>query len=188
MRRISPTAIQCDCGSVISAKENVCPSCGKNLFYLKQAVDSGITEEELQNSVMCERCKSFYPAYKSLCPNCGATVPTSPDSFGSNTAAILVSEQEGIIYVLINSSMPGLVKIGKTTRSSEDRAMEISTTGVPTPFEVAFEVHVSDCDVAEQVVRQALTEFRINNDREFFSMPLKQAIAHVIELTRPYSH
>jgi hypothetical protein len=46
----------------------------------------------------------------------------------------------GFIYVLINVSMDGLVKIGKTQRDPEKRAIELSSaTGVPTPFIVAFE-------------------------------------------------
>ncbi len=43
----------------------------------------------------------------------------------------------GYVYVLMNSSMRGLVKIGKTEREPEERAKELSaSTGVPTPFMV----------------------------------------------------
>jgi hypothetical protein len=52
----------------------------------------------------------------------------------------------GHIYVLINPSIPGLVKIGKTTRDPESRAKELSqATGVATPFYVAFSIEVADC-------------------------------------------
>ena len=40
-----------------------------------------------------------------------------------------------IYYVLVNESMPGLVKIGKTTQSVEKRMKELSSpTGIASPF------------------------------------------------------
>lgn len=54
---------------------------------------------------------------------------------------------KGIVYVLTNSAMPGLVKIGMTTRESIDTRMkELYSTGVPVPFdcEYACEVKTSD--------------------------------------------
>ena len=43
----------------------------------------------------------------------------------------------GIVYVLSNRAMPGLVKIGMTTRHELDaRLKELYTTGVPVPFDV----------------------------------------------------
>ena len=43
----------------------------------------------------------------------------------------------GIVYVLSNRAMPGLVKIGMTTRKELDtRLKELYTTGVPIPFDV----------------------------------------------------
>ena len=42
---------------------------------------------------------------------------------------------KGYVYVLINSSMPNLVKIGKTTKDPNERVKELSSaTGVATPF------------------------------------------------------
>lgn len=42
----------------------------------------------------------------------------------------------GIVYVLSNRAMPGLVKIGMTTRPELDtRLKELYTTGVPVPFD-----------------------------------------------------
>ena len=46
----------------------------------------------------------------------------------------------GYVYMLTNASMPGMFKVGRTVRDSRGRARELYTTGVPTPFEVAFEV------------------------------------------------
>jgi hypothetical protein len=45
----------------------------------------------------------------------------------------------GYIYVLINQSMEGFIKVGKTARDPKERAKELSqATGVPTPFMVAL--------------------------------------------------
>ena len=41
----------------------------------------------------------------------------------------------GIVYVLTNPAMEGLVKIGKTSRSAlENRMGALYSTGVPFPF------------------------------------------------------
>ena len=48
---------------------------------------------------------------------------------------------KGLVYVLTNSAMPGLVKIGMTTRDSVDTRMkELYSTGVPVPFECPMHV------------------------------------------------
>ena len=45
----------------------------------------------------------------------------------------------GIVYLLTNPVMPGLVKIGMTTQKEiEQRMKELYTTGVPLPFECQF--------------------------------------------------
>lgn len=100
----------------------------------------------------------------------------------------------GIVYVLINPSFQGLLKIGKTERSSEERARELSiATGVPTPFIVAFEEHFDDCVAAEKLVHALLEEqgCRVTQNREFFSLALKDAVRAVSDakelLGRPMS-
>lgn len=90
----------------------------------------------------------------------------------------------GFVYILINPSLSGLVKIGKTTRNSEERAKELSdATGVPTPFIVAFDEQFEDCDFAERFIHTLLQQkgYRIAENREFFNIPLKEAIRALIE-------
>lgn len=75
--------------------------------------------------------------------------------------------------------MPGQVKIGRTNRSADDRARELSAfTGIPTPFIVAYEIEVSDSSVAERAIHDALGDanFRTSANREFFYVPVRQAI------------
>ena len=85
----------------------------------------------------------------------------------------------GYLYVLVNSSMPGLVKVGKTTRDPTDRANELSnTTGVPTPFVVAFDSYFADCDAAERYVHIELEKrgLRQAANREFFRAAASEII------------
>lgn len=73
--------------------------------------------------------------------------------------------------------MPGLVKIGRTARSIETRARELSTaTGVPTPFEVILDIFVRDCARAERLVHEHLASQRVATNREFFQVPTSTAI------------
>ncbi len=91
---------------------------------------------------------------------------------------------EGYIYVLFNPSFQrDQFKIGKTTKTPEVRAREISSaTGVPRDFEVLYEERVRDCDSAERLVHQRLTKYRTSSSREFFELPLKEVIAAVAEV------
>nr|WP_319997864.1 GIY-YIG nuclease family protein [uncultured Draconibacterium sp.] len=76
--------------------------------------------------------------------------------------------QNGYVYILTNSSMPDLIKIGKTARDSRTRAKELSTTSIPTPFKVAFEIFSSDYENIERKAHASLEDFRVNQNREFF--------------------
>ncbi len=94
---------------------------------------------------------------------------------------------KGFIYILINPVMPGLVKIGRTSGTSEDRAAELSAvTGLPTPFVVACDWITYDCVAAEEEVHACLETMRYSKDREFFRMPLKEAIAVVSEICEKF--
>ena len=67
----------------------------------------------------------------------------------------------GYVYILINHSMPGLLKIGRTVRDSRARARELSTTSLPTAYTVAFEVFSQDCEVLEKEAHTRLADFRV---------------------------
>jgi len=86
--------------------------------------------------------------------------------------------QEGIVYILTNPAMPGLVKIGKTARGSvEARLSELYSTGVPVPFECAYAARVTNQTMVEKAFHQAFGPYRINAKREFFEIEPDQAIA-----------
>jgi carbon storage regulator CsrA len=84
---------------------------------------------------------------------------------------------EGIVYVLTNPAMPGMVKIGKTSRGMDARLNELYSTGVPLPFECAYAARVSDEGTVERAFHLAFGPYRVNPKREFFSIEPEQAIA-----------
>lgn len=85
----------------------------------------------------------------------------------------------GYIYVMVNPSLPNLVKIGKTTREPNERAKELSSaTGVPTPFILVYYKPFKDCHFAELVIHNYLKEkgVQVNDNREFFKVSTTYAI------------
>ena len=85
-----------------------------------------------------------------------------------------------IIYVLTNPAMPGLVKIGKTTRDNPQvRMNELNTTGVPQSFrcDVAVEVEDERADELEKALHKAFAPYRKNTSREFFEIEPDQVKA-----------
>ncbi len=95
---------------------------------------------------------------------------------------------KGWIYILINPSFKeDALKIGRTSRSPEERAAELSTSsGVPTKFLIAYKQFVSDCEQVEKLVHKRLNQYRINDDREFFQVCLSEAIKTILDLSEPF--
>ncbi len=86
----------------------------------------------------------------------------------------------GYVYALQNASFPGILKIGMTLRNPFERASELHTTGVPTPFFVAFCVFVPDAVRLERTLHTHFAAHRINANREFFKLELPELMAAVL--------
>jgi hypothetical protein len=85
----------------------------------------------------------------------------------------------GWIYLLSTREQPNYLKIGMTTRTVEERVREInSATGVLIPFGVRRCWRVMEPSRSEKLVHSALKQYRIRDDREFFSVPLATQSAH----------
>lgn len=83
----------------------------------------------------------------------------------------------GMVYCLTNPAMPGIVKIGITTREKMDgRLKELFKTNVPVPFKCEFACKVDDCKKVEDALKVAFRPYRFPN-REFFKIEPEQAIA-----------
>lgn len=92
--------------------------------------------------------------------------------------------EHGIVYLLTNPYMPGLVKIGMTMRDDINaRLKELYSTGVPVQFDCQFACRVkkSDCVRIEKALHKAFSPQRVNANREFFRIQVEQAKA-ILEL------
>jgi hypothetical protein len=89
----------------------------------------------------------------------------------------------GHVYIFLNAAMPGMLKIGMTSRTPEERARELSQgTGVAVPFSVAFSEEVPDCARAEALIHSRLARFRLHQGREFFHLDLRTAIRELSKI------
>jgi T5orf172 domain/Domain of unknown function (DUF4113) len=71
---------------------------------------------------------------------------------------------EGYVYVMSNKAMPGLVNVGFTTGTPDERAAQLNGTHSPHPVVVEYSTHVSD---ARAVEREA--HLRLRNHRDLFT-------------------
>lgn len=86
-------------------------------------------------------------------------------------------DRAGYVYILVNSALTGLVKIGLTRGTAKRRASDLSSgTGIPTPFIVAYEQLVADCVEVERRLHEKFAPFRENARREFFRITPREAI------------
>lgn len=83
------------------------------------------------------------------------------------------------MYVLSNAAYPGLLKIGFTRKVPNERAAELDTTGVPTPFVVEYYCLVEGDTELEASVHRLLASQRHRDDRQFFRIELGDAVAHI---------
>jgi hypothetical protein len=90
------------------------------------------------------------------------------------------------LYVLSNPAMPGLIKIGKTTTSPDQRMAELYSTGVPAPFVLELSLQVEDCHVSERKAHQALIDCRLSSNREFFQTSIAHAIKVILSVIGMY--
>lgn len=119
----------------------------------------------------CVHCRRSYSIYlidrvQSTfdCPRCKVKV-------------LSASPVSGLIYVLSNGSMPGLLKIGRTSRPVSERIDKLSSgTSVPSPFVCEGFFASEDPSRDEQRVHNALNQYKVKG-REFFACSVEHAFA-----------
>ena len=82
---------------------------------------------------------------------------------------------KGWVYVISNKSMPGLIKVGYSTKDPDLRAQQLNGTGVPHPFLVDYEALVEDPYQIEQTTHVALAAR--SEAKEWFRCSAEEAIA-----------
>ncbi len=93
---------------------------------------------------------------------------------------------KGWLYVITNQAMPGLVKIGCSSKDPQARADEFSRaagTGMPFPYQVSYQVWTSNFSNLERAVHESLRQIRIDHEgasgKEWFSCDVASAIAAI---------
>lgn len=79
----------------------------------------------------------------------------------------------GWLYIITNEAMPGLVKIGYTERLPDMRATELASTGIPTPYDVSFQLRVTNPRDVEHNAHGLLAPYRAG--REWFRCSVAHA-------------
>ena len=83
----------------------------------------------------------------------------------------------GSVYIISNAAMPGLLKVGYTTRAVDQRLAELATTGVPGKFKLEFFCEIESAPTLERRVHSALHKHHHN--KEFFRCSLNDAVRAV---------
>jgi hypothetical protein len=83
----------------------------------------------------------------------------------------------GYVYALSNESMPGLIKIGMTERTPEERLAEANlpdTFKPPLPYVIEIQKKVNNCKETEKKIHALLSDKRVNPHREFFKITIEE--------------
>ena len=91
------------------------------------------------------------------------------------------------VYILSNPALPNMLKIGYTKNDPEARAKQISAaTGVALPYKVEWAFQCFNGEQLEQEVHRELESYRVNQNREFFDIPLVEAQEAIEALGKYY--
>lgn len=80
----------------------------------------------------------------------------------------------GWVYVVSNKAMPGLVKVGYSTKDPHLRALELDNTGAPHAYVVEYDALVPDAFELEQAAHDSLAQHR--EGKEWFRCTVGEAV------------
>lgn len=83
----------------------------------------------------------------------------------------------GKVYILTNDAMPGIIKIGITENSIEERMRSLDTTSVPMPFRFHYAIESDKYKEIEKLMHNAFSKLRVRDNREFFKMDAENAVS-----------
>ena len=119
------------------------------------------------------------------CPICKARNFVTVLMVGSNKlscsecGAVMLDYEpvRGFVYVISNAAMPGLLKVGFTVRSVDERIAELNSgTAVPSPFIVEGVFPSTDPESHELQIHRELAATRLQPQREFFKITAAEAL------------
>lgn len=83
----------------------------------------------------------------------------------------------GCIYIITNKAMPGLIKIGFSTKAPEVRAKALAGTGNPHRYVVEYDLLVQNPRAVEQKVHKSLSHCR--EGKEWFRCSVQEGISTI---------
>lgn len=87
---------------------------------------------------------------------------------------------KGWVYVITNRAMPGLVKVGYSTKDPELRAEELNHTGSPHPYLVEYELLIDEPYQIEQKTHKLL--FPKREAKEWFRCTPEEAVVAIKQI------
>jgi hypothetical protein len=85
---------------------------------------------------------------------------------------MLIEDNSSVVYVLSNPSMPGLLKIGETSRNVEKRVAELNrSTSIPTDFVIERAYDVSNSRGVEKQLHLLFYDAKVG--KEFFELDVQ---------------
>ena len=82
--------------------------------------------------------------------------------------------KKGFVYIMTNDSMPGIIKVGMSTKVPTERAKELEDTGLPMSYVVQYYAFFDDMRQAEKKAHNELSKYHYN--KEFFKTDVGIAI------------
>ncbi len=64
------------------------------------------------------------------------------------------------VYIISNKAMPGLYKVGYTSKDPQLRARELNSTGVPYGYFVEYEILINNAHATEKAAHRKLAQYR----------------------------
>lgn len=94
--------------------------------------------------------------------------------------------EKGFVYIMTNQAMPGLLKIGRTSKLPEKRAQDsdLASTGIPSKFEVQYYVLFDNMVLAEKKIHMNLNSYHYK--KEFFRVDIPTAIMVIESINLPF--
>ena len=86
---------------------------------------------------------------------------------------------KGWVYVVSNPDIIGKIKIGYTERDPETRIREFEQAGLPSSYELEYQILVDNPYKLEQSVHSCLRKYREN--KEWFNCTLEEAVAAILK-------
>jgi hypothetical protein len=124
---------------------------------------TGLSEEEIKEAIARRKNKVIKEKILKI-----VSIPAfAPQEETSSQS------ENGYIYCFINESMPGIVKVGMTNRTPEERLKDANSPDTfkpPLPYKICFAKYVSNPKQKERILHAILEKYaeRIHNQREFF--------------------